>query len=179
MTWRPARAPPGPGANTCGTAPAIIAAMAATSRCCTYIASGNVVFEAPSLPAAVLTERVERIISAAFPYRASIVLRSRDQMRAIVRGAPPGFGSDPGAYRYDVIFLKPPLSAREAMATVSTRAGVDEAHLGRGVLYFSRLAAKASQSRLSSIVGSPIYPRITIRSWNTTARLLGMLEERS
>jgi uncharacterized protein (DUF1697 family) len=148
-------------------------------RVATYIASGNVVFEAPSMPAATLTERVERMISAAFPYRASVVLRSRDQMRAIVRGAPDGFGADPGAYRYDVIFLKPPLTAARAMPAVGIGPGVDEAHSGRGVLYFSRLAARASQSRLSSIVGSPIYRSITIRHWNTTTKLLAMLEELS
>jgi uncharacterized protein (DUF1697 family) len=146
-------------------------------RVATYIASGNVVFEAPSTPAAALTERVERMISAAFPYRASVVLRSRTQMRAIVHGAPDGFGADPGSYRYDVIFLKPPLTAKAAMSSVGTRHGVDEAHRGRGVLYFSRLAARASQSRLSSIVGSPIYPSVTIRNWNTTTKLLAMLEE--
>jgi uncharacterized protein (DUF1697 family) len=146
-------------------------------RVATYIQSGNVVFDAPPTPAAELAGTLERMISAAFPYRASVVVRSRDQMRAVVRGAPEGFGSDPDIYRYDVIFLKPPLTARSAMASVSTRPGVDAAHPGRGVLYFSRLAARAGQSRLSSIVGSPIYPSITIRNWNTTTRLGCMLDE--
>ena len=145
-------------------------------RVATYIQSGNVVFEAPSTSAAELAERLEQIISAAFPYEASVVVRSREQMRTIVRGAPEGFGTQPDQYRYDVIFLKPPLSARAAIASVSTRPEVDEAHPGRGVLYFSRLASRAGQSRLSSIVGSPIYRSITIRNWNTTTRLLAMLE---
>ena len=57
-----------------------------------------------------------------------------------------------------------------------TREGVDRAWTGRGVLYFDRLTAKASQSRLSKIVSLPIYRSLTIRNWATTRTLLEMLE---
>jgi uncharacterized protein (DUF1697 family) len=53
---------------------------------------------------------------------------------------------------------------------------VDSGHAGTGVLYFSRLTAKATASRLNRIVGSPIYPNVTIRNWNTTTKLLSMME---
>jgi len=43
------------------------------------------------------------------------------------------------------------------------------------VLYFSRLIERATQSRLNRIVSSPIYPSITIRNWNTTTKLAGMM----
>jgi uncharacterized protein (DUF1697 family) len=52
---------------------------------------------------------------------------------------------------------------------------VDQAFAGKGVLYFSRLVAKASQSRMSRIVSLPIYKRMTIRNWNTTMRLAALL----
>ena len=58
----------------------------------------------------------------------------------------------------------------------STAPGVDEAHAGPGVLYFSRLISKASQSRLSKIVSSPIYKSVTIRNWNTTTKLLRLMD---
>jgi uncharacterized protein (DUF1697 family) len=79
-------------------------------------------------------------------------------------------------YRYDVIFLKEPLAAKVAMKSVPTKPGVDEAHAGTGVLYFSRLIAKATQSRLNKIISSPIYPSVTIRNWKTTTKLLWMME---
>jgi uncharacterized protein (DUF1697 family) len=91
--------------------------------------------------------------------------------------APNGFGTKPAEYLSDVIFPRPPLSAAEAMREVETREGVDEAAADDGVLYFSRLKAKACGSRLSKIVTSPIYPQLTIRSWSTTTKLLGKLEE--
>ena len=97
-------------------------------------------------------------------------------MRAIVDGAPKGFGTQPAKYRYDVIFLKEPLSAKTAIEAVPTNPVVDAAHAGTGVLYFARLTAKATQSRLNKIVSSPIYPSVTIRNWNTTTKLLSLME---
>jgi uncharacterized protein (DUF1697 family) len=44
------------------------------------------------------------------------------------------------------------------------------------VLYFSRLNSRASQSRLTRIIGLPVYQSMTIRNWNTTTKLLSMME---
>ena len=57
-----------------------------------------------------------------------------------------------------------------------TNPAVDTAHAGTGVLYFSRLTAKATASRLNRIVSSPIYASVTIRNWNTTTKLLSLME---
>jgi uncharacterized protein (DUF1697 family) len=142
----------------------------------TYIQSGNVLFTSPERSSALVT-RLEAELSRAFGYPATVVLRSREQLRRILDEAPAGFGARPALYRYDVVFLKEPLSAREALALVPTRPGVDQAFAGRGVLYLSRLIAKASQSRMSRIVSLPIYQRVTIRNWNTTTRLAALLAE--
>jgi uncharacterized protein (DUF1697 family) len=142
----------------------------------TYIQSGNVLFTSPAIPSADLTRRIERMLAEAFDYVPTVVVRNRKQMRAIVDRAPKRFGAEPATYRYDVIFLKEPLAAKVALKSVPTKPGVDEAHAGTGVLYFSRLDARAAQSRLSKIVSSPIYPSVTIRNWNTTTKLLTLME---
>src|SRR5215217_2307904 len=79
----------------------------------TYIQSGNVLFEAARERPASLSARIEEALLQRFGYQARIVLRSHGQMRAIVADAPAGFGSRPDLYRYDVIFLREPLSAAE------------------------------------------------------------------
>jgi uncharacterized protein (DUF1697 family) len=78
-----------------------------------------------------------------------------------------------------VIFLKAPLTAREAIKSVPTNAGVDEAFVGPDVLYFSRLTARAAESRLARIVSLPVYKGMTIRNWNTTTKLLALMDARS
>ena len=141
----------------------------------TYIQSGNVLFTARSAPAAELTRRIERMLAESFDYVPTVVVRSRKQMRAIVDRAPKGFGSEPKMYRYDVVFLKGSLAATAAMKSLSMKEGVDEAHPGTGVLYLSRLEARATQSRLNKIASSPIYASVTIRNWNTTTKLLELM----
>jgi uncharacterized protein (DUF1697 family) len=142
----------------------------------TYIQSGNVVFTSDASSATALTEPIERMLAASFDYEASVVLRSRAQMRSIVERAPAGFGAEPARYRYDVLFLKAPVTAKTAMRSMRIREGVDRAHAGTGVVYHSRLTARATQSLLGKIVGTPVYRNMTIRNWNTTTKLAQMLE---
>jgi uncharacterized protein (DUF1697 family) len=96
----------------------------------TYIQSGNVLFGSRDSGIASLTERIERMLAASFDYEASVVVRSRAQMQAIVAEAPEGFGGDPVKHRSDVVFLKPPLTPKAAIGEVSTGEGVDRAWVG-------------------------------------------------
>jgi uncharacterized protein (DUF1697 family) len=149
----------------------------------TYIQSGNVLFSAAKAGSAAssqaLTSRIEAALTARFGLAASVVVRSRKQLQQVVARAPAGFGARPDKYRYDVIFLKASLSSAIAMKSVITNPAVDSAHPGAGVLYFSRLISKATQSRLSRLMGSPIYPSVTIRNWNTTSKLLQLMDARA
>jgi uncharacterized protein (DUF1697 family) len=142
----------------------------------TYLQSGNVLFTSADPGRVELARRIEGVLAATFSYPASVVLRTRKQMQDIVARAPRGFGADPSTYRYDVLFLKDPLTARAAMKSVLTRPGVDQAHAGSGVLYFSRLISRASQSQLVRLASRPVYQRMTIRNWNTTTKVRAMLE---
>jgi len=142
----------------------------------TYIQSGNVLFSSGESGSEKLTRRIEAALAASFGYGASVVLRSRKQMRDIVGRTPGAFGAQPDKYRYDVIYLKAPLSASQAMKSLLVNPEVDQARAGTGVLYFSRLISKASRSRLGKIVSLPIYQSLTIRNWNTTTALLRLMD---
>ncbi len=145
----------------------------------TYIQSGNVIFEAGASAGSKLTQRLEAMLAATFSYRASVVLLSRKELERVVAGAPKGFGAEPARYRFDVLFLKPPLGAAAAMKIMPMKEGVDQLSPGRGVIYFSRLISKASQSRISKIISMPIYQSMTIRNWNTTTKLVQILNVRA
>mgnify|MGYP001548231431 FL=1 len=141
----------------------------------TYIQSGNVIFRARGERPA-LTVTIERMLADAFDYDATVELRDLAAMRSVVEQAPPGFGSEPDVYRYDVLFLLPPLAADEVLEALTPKAGVDIAWPGPGVVYHSRLIARASQSGLTRIVAHPFYRRMTVRNWNTTSRLLALMD---
>ena len=141
----------------------------------TYIQSGNVLFTAGRANQRTLTGQIEKALSKTFAYQSRVVVRSFEQMRATVERAPKGFGRQPAAYRYDVIFLKDPLTPEEAMKSVKAKSGVDRVFAGDGVLYFSRLISRAAQSQLSRVVATPAYQNMTIRNWNTTVKLFDLM----
>jgi uncharacterized protein (DUF1697 family) len=142
----------------------------------TYIQSGNVLFSTTGSEGAALAVRIEELLGRMFSYRASVVLRTRKEMQDVVRRAPRGFGARPAMYRYDVIFLKEPLTASAAIEGVPTKEGVDQAHAGDGVVYFSRLISRAAESQLNKLASRPIYKSMTIRNWNTTTKLVQLME---
>jgi uncharacterized protein (DUF1697 family) len=142
----------------------------------TYIQSGNVLFTAGRSSQPTMTTQIEKALAKTFACQLRVVLRSLEQMKATVEGAPTGFGMRPAEFRYDVIFLKHPLTPAEAMKSVAVNPDVDGVFAGDGALYFSRLISKASQSHLSRIVGKPVYRDMTIRNWNTTRKLLTLMQ---
>jgi uncharacterized protein (DUF1697 family) len=141
----------------------------------TYIQSGNVVFTS-SRSRAEVEEELEEGLARRFGFPLVVVVRSHAQLRAVVAQAPEGFGTKPDTFHSDVIFLRSPLTPAQAMKVVRLRDEVDEASTGRGVLYFARLSARRTQSKMSSIVGTPEYALMTIRNWSTTTKLLTLLE---
>jgi len=106
-----------------------------------------------------------------------VVLQTHEELKTIVLEAPEGFGSEPDTYRYDVFFLKEPLTSSEAVRSAIANEGVDRVWTGKGVLYTSRLISRAAQSHLTRLIGLPVYQSMTIRNWNTTTKLLRMMEE--
>jgi uncharacterized protein (DUF1697 family) len=142
----------------------------------TYIQSGNVLFESDA-PARSLEEDIEKLLERRFGVPMVVVVRSRSQLHKVVDEAPQGFGKSPNQYHSDVLFLKAPLTGKQAMRIVELREGVDQAWPGSGVVYFARLSASRAQSRMSRIVVKPEYQRMTIRSWATTTKLLSLLDQ--
>jgi uncharacterized protein (DUF1697 family) len=143
----------------------------------TYIQSGNVLFEATAKDRRALTIQIEDMLAKTFSYEARVVLRSHDELTDIVEGAPKGFGTEPAKYRSYVLFLKDSLSAAETLQAIPLREGVDQAWAGpAGVIFHQRVEAKATQSYLNRLVAMPIYQEMTIRNWNTTTKLLALME---
>lgn len=146
------------------------------SNVVTYIQSGNVLVQSDDKDKAALMSKIEKGLSKRFNFEAKVVVISQKELAAIIKSAPEGFGENEKKFRYDVIFLKEPLTPKEAMESVKVREGVDTAHTGKQALYFSRLISRASQSYLTKIIGMPVYQNMTIRNWNTSTKLLALME---
>ena len=144
----------------------------------TYIQSGNVVLRS-DLDAKALSSEIEDMLPRKFNLNSSIirvVALEYKTFKKIVMQAPKEFGKDNASYRYNVIFLMNS-SPSKAMEQIDAREGVDEVWQGDKAIYFRNSIPNASKSHLSKITQQPIYQSITIRNWNTTTKLLKLLEE--
>ena len=145
------------------------------TRVTTYIQSGNVLFESDKPDVAELTAAIEKGLSKTFGHEIPVFLRSRVQLKKVVAQAPKEWKSS-RALRQNVAFLRAPLTAKRAAAEIDHRPGVDTVKAGDGVVYMSTVMSRVSQSRLSKIVGTPIYSDMTIRSYSTCQKILDLME---
>jgi uncharacterized protein (DUF1697 family) len=142
----------------------------------TYLQSGNVVFTAQPATGPELEEALERMLLQRFAIPILVVVRSSDELATTVASAPKDHGSE--NLRSEVFFLKQPLTAVAVWAQLpDLREGVDSIAPGPGALYFSRVAAQASKTRITRLMSMPIFQQMTVRSWRTTTRLLEMFNK--
>jgi len=141
----------------------------------TFIASGNVVFECDTRDAAKLTRRIETVLSKTFGYDSRVVVLSAAQLAKIVARAPRDW-SKRSDLRCNVLFLRSPVTAEEAIAFIDAGPGIDRVESGPGVLYASTLLRSLKKSRLGKIIGTKVYKDITIRTYNTSRKILALME---
>ena len=145
-----------------------------------YIASGNLLVDS-KLSAEKAQAAIQDLLVSGFKIardsaRAHVL--TQRHLEEVVKKKPKGFGDEPGKFHSDVVFLIG-ISPAAAMKVFSPREGVDTVWPGPGVVYSQRVSAQRTKSRLSRIVGTPEYRSMTIRTWNTTLKLLELLKQRS
>lgn len=142
----------------------------------TYIQSGNALLDSDQ-SCEVVQRQIEEGLPTAFRLDSELVkalVLTRDEYAEVVGDAPPGFGSEPDTFHYDVAFYLG-VGPDEVMEQVDLHPDVDTAVAGDRALYFRRVSALRTRSRMNRIASAPVYKSLTIRNWNTTTKLLEML----
>jgi uncharacterized protein (DUF1697 family) len=142
----------------------------------TYIQTGNVIFKDFEKDKFKLVKKIEKKLSEKLDNEIKISILTLSEMDGIIKNKPHKYGEEDEKYKYDVIFLIDPLTAKEAMKEIKTREGVDEAHEGDRVLYFKRLKEKITKTYLTKIIGTPVYKYMTLRNWETTKKLFDLMK---
>jgi uncharacterized protein (DUF1697 family) len=148
------------------------------SNVSTYIASGNVILDSGK-PSDEIKAQIETALPASFKLDSELIkvlVLTRGQLQAVVANKPSGFGEQPDTYHSDAIFLMG-IDSAEALAAFNPREGVDKVWPGDGIIYSQRLSSQRTKSRLNKIMASPVYKSMTIRNWNTTTKLLELLQK--
>ena len=139
----------------------------------TYINSGNVVFGSEVEPSGLLP-----LLQAAVEERTGVStdlqLRDEPEMAATVAAIPPDWNND-ASMRCDVVFLQPDVDGAEVLEVLGPRPGIEDVVSVAGAIIWRVDRADATRSRLTRIVGTPLYSRVTIRNCTTARKLLELL----
>lgn len=140
----------------------------------TYINSGNVIFSTAIVDRAQLTGLLREAIRGRTGLDLDLQLRDADDLSAIVQAIPAEWKNDDST-KCDVVFLPPEVDGVGMLEKLEPRPGVEDAIYVPGALIWRVDRKDATRSRLTRIVGTPLYSRVTVRNCNTTRKLLELL----
>ncbi len=141
----------------------------------TYINSGNVIFRTRSGRPRSLETKIERALTATFRYNIMVVVRSFDEMQALIERMPAKWRT-PADERRNVIFLQHTIDSPGALKDLVAKPGVEELSYHPGVLFWSAKASDLARSNMLKIAGRPIYKAMTVRNVNTTRKIFELMQ---
>ena len=142
----------------------------------TYIQSGNVLFRDYETDKIKLAKQIEKTLYDKKKDKIITAVLTLPDIKKIINGIPDGFGEENEKYKYDVLFLIEPLTAKEIMKGIKTIEGDDRIYKGEKAFYVKRASKKLTGSYISQI--TRIWENITVRNLNTTKRLYELMLER-
>jgi len=140
----------------------------------TYINSGNVVFATERRDDASVAETLERAIEARFAATVRVLVRNVDEIRSIVEALPVDWVNDKTT-KCDVFFLWDAVDDPSVIEHLDFDPEVDDVRYTPGAVLRRVDQSKASKSRLTRVVGTPLYQDMTVRNCNTTRKILELM----
>jgi uncharacterized protein (DUF1697 family) len=102
----------------------------------TYIASGNVLFDAPDADAHALKDRIENALNEALGYKVSVFLRRPAELAAIAGYAAFQPGDLEGAAALNVAFLSAAPDEEAQRKLMALKTGIDDFHVHAREVYW-------------------------------------------
>ena len=142
----------------------------------TYINSGNVLFSTDIEDRSRLVDLLQEAIRERSGVSADLQVRDEDDIAAIVGAMPAGWTND-ASMKCDVVFLQPDVDRADILDELGPRPGIEDALYVPGAIIWRVDRTDATRSRLTRMVGTPLYDRVTVRNCNTTRKLLELLRK--
>lgn len=141
----------------------------------TYINSGNVLFSTGLDDQTRLAALLREAVSHRTGVDVGIQLRDERQLAATVEAIPAAWTNN-DAMKCDVVFLEADVDGAGILAELAPRDGIEDALYVPGAVVWRVDRANATRSRLTRIVGTPLYGRVTVRNCNTARKLAELLQ---
>jgi uncharacterized protein (DUF1697 family) len=140
----------------------------------THLRSGNLVFDSEESSTAKLATALEEAIETRLGMQVGVVVRSADELAALVSADPFPTSDDEGTRKH-VVFLAEPLSADVREWLAAGDFAPDEVHAAIREVYV-RYATGMSATSTADRIGKRLPRSATDRNWNTVTRLLALTQ---
>ena len=136
-----------------------------------HIQSGNVLFKTDKRNLAALAARIEETIEKRFGFRPTVVLRTAEELREVIRANPFADRRDVEPNRLAVVFLaaQPGAEAREKAAKLD--AGPEEMRIAPRELYIHYVNGMGRPKLAPALLEKTLKVEGTARNWNTVTKL--------
>jgi uncharacterized protein (DUF1697 family) len=139
----------------------------------TYIASGNVLFEAGD-DAAGLAATIEGAIERQLGLPVKVVVLDQHEYARIVEAIPKAWIGD-AALRANVAFVRPGTDAKEVVRGLEPDPAIEEMAAVDGAILWATRRDSLNRSVVRKLIGGTAYKELTIRNLNTTLKLNELL----
>lgn len=144
----------------------------------TYIQSGNVVFETPETDKGRIARSIEVLLYKEYGHDVGMFILDKAELETVINNNPyTGREPEPsGVKKYFVAFLDKEAS-REGLDKMNKFNRGDDVFKAKGRAMYLKLAQSAADSKLSNaFIEAKLAAKATTRNWNTTLKLLEMME---
>ncbi len=142
----------------------------------TYINSGNVIFESDLTEGTTIAGMLEAAIEERFGLAVPVLVRDVNEMRSIIQALPAEWVNDASA-KCDVVFLWPEVDTPATLKMLNVDPKIEDARYTPGAIVRWVSRENVTRSRLTRIVGTPLYLQVTLRNCNTARKLLALMTE--
>ncbi len=142
----------------------------------TYINSGNVLFTHSPADTTKLAEEIEPRLQRRFGLDLPVLVKTAEQLEAICQAIPPAWTND-AEMRTEVLFLWPEVDDPTILQEMPANPAVDLLVYARGAVIWGYERKNRNRTRLTRIIGTPLYRKMTGRNVNTARTLAEKLRE--
>jgi uncharacterized protein (DUF1697 family) len=140
----------------------------------TYINSGNVIFTSAIPDRERITASLEEAIQERFGFAVPVLVRDVDEMRSVVDALPADWANDETT-KCDVFYLWPEADSPAILTRLDFDPGMEDVRYTPGAVIRRVDRKNAAKSKLTRIVGTPLYRQMTVRNCNTARKLLELM----
>ncbi|HUB93617.1 MAG TPA: DUF1697 domain-containing protein [Verrucomicrobiae bacterium] len=142
----------------------------------TYINSGNVIFNSTDVSTDTLARRIEASLDQTFDPGIRVLVKTNDELQALAAAIPSSWVNN-ADMRCDIMFLWREIDKPTIVNELPIKPDIEDVRYLPGAALWRIDRPQITKSRMTRIIGTPLYKQITIRNANTVRKLASLANE--